>query len=140
MQPTALVHEAYLRLVGQQTISWQNRAHFFSVAAQVMRHVLVDYARQHKAEKRGGGEPRLSLDEAVSFSTEQNLDLIALDDALEELAKLDANHARIVELKFFGGLTIEEIAVALNVEDARKLEREWRKAKMWLSNRLKAKD
>lgn len=136
LQATALVHEAYLRLIKGESISWQNRAHFFSVAAQVMRNILVDHARSHKAEKRGGGEPKLSLDEAVSFSAERNLDLIALDDALTELCEYNAYHCRIVELKFFGGLEIEEIAAVLGKDDAKAVGREWRKAKMWLRSRL----
>jgi RNA polymerase sigma-70 factor, ECF subfamily len=136
LQPTALVHEAYLRLVRGEEIPWQNRAHFFSVAAQVMRNLLVDHARRHRADKRGGGERRLSLDEAVSFSTERDLDLLALDEALNELQGYNEQHCRIVELKFFGGLEIEEIAAVLGVEDAKAVGREWRKAKMWLRARL----
>jgi len=136
LQATALVHDAYLRLVKGQDISWQNRAHFFSVAAQVMRNLLVDHARQHKAQKRGGGERKLSLDEAISFSTDRHIDLIALDDALKELEQLNPQHSRIVELKFFGGLQIEEIAAVLEIEDPKLAGREWRKAKMWLRTRL----
>ena len=135
LQATALVHEAYLRLVGQTGISWQNRAHFFSVAAQVMRHILVDHARSHNAEKRGGGEPRLSLDEAVSFFEERDVGLVALDDALNELAGMDGRQARVVELRFFGGLTTEEIAEVLKVStDA--VRSDWRMAKAWLHREL----
>lgn len=136
LQATALVHEAYLRLIKGEGISWQNRAHFFSVAAQVMRNLLVDHARQHKADKRGGGDHKLSLDEALSFSTERNLDLVALDDALNELKDYNEQHCRIVELRFFGGLEIKEIAEVLGIEDAKLVGREWRKAKMWLRARL----
>lgn len=136
LQATALVHEAYLRLIKGQEIPWQNRAHFFSIAAQVMRNILVDHARQHKAGKRGGGAHKLSLDEAVSFSTERNLDLIALDDALKVLEAYNEQHCRIVELKFFGGLEIAEIAAVLSIEDPKVAGREWRKAKMWLRTQL----
>lgn len=136
LQATALVHEAYLRLIRGQEIPWQNRAHFFSIAAQVMRNILVDHARRHGADKRGGGERRLSLDEAVSFSAERDLDLVALDDALTELEQYNPRHCRIVELKFFGGLELDEIAEVLNEEDPLKVGREWRKAKMWLRARL----
>jgi RNA polymerase sigma-70 factor (ECF subfamily) len=136
LQATALVHEAYLRLIKGQEIPWQNRAHFFSIAAQVMRNILVDHARQHKAGKRGGGAHKLSLDEAVSFSTERNLDLVALDDALKVLQTYNEQQSRIVELKFFGGLEINEIAVVLNIEDPKVAGREWRKAKMWLRTQL----
>lgn len=139
LQATALVHEAYLRLSKGQGIDWQNRAHFFSVAAQVMRNILVDHARRHRADKRGSSQEKLSLDDAVSFSHERNIDLIALDDALTELKAYNEQHCRIVELKFFGGLQIAEIAAVLGVEDANALGREWRKAKMWLRARLKKK-
>lgn len=139
LQATAIVHEAYLRLIKGQEISWQNRAHFFSIAAQVMRNILVDHARQHKAEKRGGGGAhKLSLDEAVSFSAERNLDLVALDDALKVLQGYNEQQCRIVELKFFGGLEIEEIALVLNIADPKVVGREWRKAKMWLRTQLLA--
>ena len=136
LQATALVHEAYLRLIKGQDIPWQNRAHFFSVAAQVMRNILVDHARRHGADKRGGGGRRLSLDEAVSFSAERDLDLVALDDALRELEQYNPRHCRIVELKFFGGLGLDEIAEVLNEKDPSKVGREWRKVKMWLRARL----
>lgn len=140
LQATALVHEAYLRLVKGQEIPWQNRAHFFSIAAHVMRNILVDHARQHKAGKRGGGAHKVSLDEAVSFSTERNLDLVALDDALKVLQGFNEQQCRIVELKFFGGLDLNEIAVVLNIEDPKVAGREWRKAKMWLRTQLLAGD
>ena len=136
LQATALVHDAYLRLIKGQEIPWQNRAHFFSVAAQVMRNLLVDHARQHKAHKRGGGERKLSLDDAISFSAERDIDLIALDEALKELEQHNPRHCRIVELKFFGGLQIEEVAAVLEIDDPKLAGREWRKAKMWLRSRL----
>ncbi len=135
LQATALVHDAYLRLVGQTSISWQNRAHFFSVAAQVMRHILVDHARHHNADKRGGGERKLSLDEAVSFFEERDVKLVALDDALNELAKLDEQQARIVELRFFGGLTVEEIAEVLQVTPGT-VRHDWRMGKAYLHRAL----
>ena len=135
LQPTALVHEAYLRLVDQTGITWQNRAHFFSVAAQVMRHILVDHARGRLSAKRGGGESRLALDEAVSFFAEREVSLVALDDALTALARLDLQQSRIVELRFFGGLTIEEIAEVLQVSPAT-VSREWSLAKMWLHREI----
>jgi RNA polymerase sigma factor (TIGR02999 family) len=135
LQATALVHEAYLRLVGQTEIDWQNRAHFFSVAAQVMRHILVDHARGRNAGKRGGGAVRLSLDEAVSFFEERDVSLVALDEALRELEKLDPQQSRIVELRFFGGLNTEQIAEVLKVStDA--VRYDWRMAKAWLHREL----
>jgi len=135
LQATALVHEAYLRLVDQTSISWQNRAHFFSVAAQVMRHILVDHARSHQRAKRGSGARKLSLDEAISFFKEKDINLVALDEALTELAKLDPQQSRIVELRFFGGLTIEEIAEVLKISPAT-VSREWALAKIWLHREL----
>jgi RNA polymerase sigma factor (TIGR02999 family) len=131
LQPTALVHEAYIRLVDWENVSWQNRAHFFAVAAQVMRRILVDHARGKKAEKRGGFGQLLSLDEAVSFQEKKDVDLVALDDALNELEKSDPRQAKIVELRFFGGLTIEETAEALRISPAT-VKNEWAFAKAWL--------
>jgi RNA polymerase sigma-70 factor (ECF subfamily) len=135
LQATALVNEAYVRLFGQETISWQNRAHFFSVAAQVMRNILVDHARRHQAEKRGSGERKLSLDDAVSFFAERDINLVKLDDALKTLEQLDAKQSRIVELRFFGGLTIEEIAEVLQISSTT-ISRDWLKAKMWLHSQI----
>jgi len=134
MQPTALVHEAYVRLVGSDHITWENRAHFFNVAAQVMRNIMVDHARKHGAEKRGSGK-KISLDEAISLSAEQNLDLVELDDALKQLALLDEQQGRIVELRFFGGLKLEEVAQVLGVSPAT-VSREWLKAKLFLKSQL----
>jgi len=131
LQATALVHEAYIRLVDWQNVTWQNRAHFFAVAAQVMRRILVDHARRKRAEKRDGFGQKLSLDEAVSFAKEREVDLVALDDALTVLEKTDARQARIVELRFFGGLTIEETAEALRISPAT-VKNEWAFAKAWL--------
>lgn len=134
MQPTALVNEAYLRLVGSENVTWESRAHFFNVAAQVMRNIMVDHARKRQSQKRGSGN-KVSLDEAISFSTEQNLDLVALDDALKQLASLDEQQSRIVELRFFGGLKLEEVAHVLGVSPAT-VSREWLKAKLFLKSRL----
>lgn len=135
LQATALVHEAYIRLVDWENVSWQNRAHFFAVAAQIMRRILVDHAREKKARKRDGGQ-KLTLDEAVSFSQQKEIDLIVLDDALERLAKLDETQAKVVELRFFGGLTIEETAHTLNISPTT-VKREWTAAKAWLYKTLK---
>jgi RNA polymerase sigma-70 factor (ECF subfamily) len=134
MQPTALVHEAYVRLVGSENVAWENRAHFFNVAAQVMRNIMVDHARKHQSQKRGSGN-KVSLDEAISFSNEQNLDLVALDNALKLLESLDAQQSRIVELRFFGGLKLEEVAQVIGVSPAT-VSREWLKAKLFLKSRL----
>ncbi len=134
LQATALVHEAYIRLVDWENVSWENRAHFFAVAAGVMRKILVDYARQKKAQKRGDGQ-KLALDDAVSFASEREVDLVALDDALESLAKFDKTQARIVELRFFGGLTIEETAEVLRISPST-IKREWGLAKAWLRREI----
>ena len=131
LQPTALVHEAYLRLVDQNQVRWQNRAHFFGVAAQMMRRILVDHARGHNAEKRGGEIHKLSLDENIDVTDERATDLISLDDALTALAAIDEQKSRIVELRFFGGLSVEETAEVLGVS-APTVKRQWRMAKAWL--------
>ncbi|MCI0490359.1 MAG: ECF-type sigma factor [Blastocatellia bacterium] len=131
LQPTALVNEAYLRLIDQTRVNWQNRAHFFSISAEIMRRILVDYARSHNAEKRGGNVEKLPIEEAISLSDEMDVDLIALDDALADLAKLDPLQSRVVELKFFGGLTLEETAEVLSLSRST-VEREWLTAKAWL--------
>lgn len=135
LQATALVHEAYLRLLEQREVDWQNRAHFFSIAAEMMRRILVNYAVQRNAQKRGDGAARLSLDEAISFSDEKDFDLVTLDEALKQLTEYDAQQARIVELRFFGGLTIEETAEVLGISDST-VKREWRMAKAWLKAQL----
>jgi RNA polymerase sigma factor (TIGR02999 family) len=141
LQPTALVNEAYLKLVDQKTARWQNRAHFYGVAAQLMRRILVDHARQHRAAKRGGpGQQRLSITNAgelggKKLSTEPSFDLLALHEALEELAAMDPQQARIVELKFFGGLSIEETAEVLGRGHAT-VERDWKMARAWLRRKL----
>ena len=135
LQATGLVHEAYLRLVDQGTTTWQNRAHFLGVAAQLMRRILIDYARSHRAEKRGGNWDKLAFDEALAPSAERSVDLVALDDALKDLATFDERQSRIVELRFFGGLTVEEIAEVVEISP-RTVKREWRLAKAWLRREL----
>jgi RNA polymerase sigma factor (TIGR02999 family) len=135
LQPTALVHEAYLRLVDQTRAQWQNRAHFFGAAAQMMRRILVDHARQHKAAKRGGSGQRVTLDEKVAFAPEREMDLLALEDALIKLEQVDPQKSRLVELRFFGGLSTEEAAEVLGVSPAT-VTRQWRAAKAWLLREL----
>ena len=135
LQATGLVHEAYLRLVDQKTTTWQNRAHFFGVAAQLMRRVLVDHARRHRADKRGGEWTKVEFDEALAPSVSRSLDVIALDDALHDLAQLNLQHSQIVELRFFGGMTTEEVAEVLDVSP-RSVQREWRMARAWLRRQM----
>jgi RNA polymerase sigma factor (TIGR02999 family) len=137
LQTTALVHEAYLRLVDQQRVEWRNRAHFFGIAAEVMRRVLVDHARARLADKRGGGATRISLGDAgIAAPAEHgDTDVLALHDALERLTALDPEQARLVELRYFGGLTIEETADALGVSPAT-VKREWALARAWLRREL----
>jgi RNA polymerase sigma-70 factor, ECF subfamily len=137
LQTTALVHEAYMKLVGQRSVNWQGRAHFFAVAAQIMRRLLVDHARSRLRDKRGGGQPVMALDEALVFAPEQSPALVELDGALKRLAELDPRQAHIVELRFFGGLTVEEAAEVLGVSP-KTVKREWSVAKAWLHGELKA--
>jgi RNA polymerase sigma-70 factor, ECF subfamily len=139
LQPTALVHEAYLKLVDVNQVTWQNRAHFFGVAANLMRRILIDYARQHKADKRGGEFQKLALDENIDKAQEQSAELVALDDALETLAKIDPVKARIVELRYFGGLTVEETAEVMGISTIT-VKRHWRMAKAWLYGQLSNTD
>jgi len=131
LQTTALVSEAYLRIVDCQKMQWQNRAHFMAVAAQAMRRILVDHARSHQYAKRGGGAPKVSLDDAPIPGTEPAPDILALDEAMQELESKDPRKCRIVEFKFFGGLSTEETAEVLAISTAT-VEREWRAAKAWL--------
>ncbi len=132
LQPTALVHEAYLRLIGQNEIEWQNRAHFFGVSARLMREILIEYARGRNRKKRGGEfKTQIALDDAVSFSNQKELDVVAVDEALTKLEALDERQARIVEMKFFGGMTIEEIGEVLDISPAT-VKREWSSAKLLL--------
>lgn len=135
LQATALVNEAYLRLTGQHEIDWKNRAHFFGIAAQLMRRILVDYARQRQAVKRGGGGVHVSLDEGLLVSNDQCELAADLDEALERLARLDARQAKVVELRFFGGLSEEETAVILGVS-SRTVKRDWTMARAWLHGEL----
>lgn len=139
LQTTALVHEAYVRLIDWKNADWQNRAHFFAVAAQMMRRILVDYARQHKAEKRGSGERKIALDDAITFAAEVDLDLFALDEALTQLEAIDKRQCQIIELRFFGGLTIEETAEVMALSPAT-VKSEWKMARTWLYSRLKSKN
>jgi len=139
LQPTALVHEAYLRLVDQRRVDWQNRAHFFGVAAQIMRRILVDHARRHAAGKRGDGAQRISIDDARDIPAATEIPIVTLDHALHRLEKVDADLARIVELRAFGGLTIDEAAHVLNVSPST-VKREWRIARAWLNRELGAAD
>jgi len=139
LQPTALVHEAFVRLVDQTRVSWQNRAHFYGVAATIMRRVLIDHARAHATEKRGGAVVRLSLDDVQTPLEQRASDLVALDDALARLAEIDERKSRIVEMRFFGGLTEEEIANVLDVS-RRTVLREWKTARLWLYRELSRSD
>jgi len=135
LQPTALVNEAYLRLVDQQRVEWRSRVHFYGIAAKMMRRILVDHARKRQRGKRGGGVPDLPFDETIGGAKEAPVSLTALDDALEELESLDPRQSRIVELKYFAGLSIGEIAETLGVSKAT-VVREWRTAKAWLGREL----
>jgi len=131
LQTTALLNEAYLRLAGQRGVHWQNRSHFFAISAQMMRRILIDYARKRQYAKRGGGALQLSLDEAAVLAPERPACLLLLDEALTSLASLDPQQSRIVELRYFGGLTIDETAEALGLS-VDKVKREWSTAKAWL--------
>ena len=136
LQPTALVNEAYLKLIDQKNAKWQNRAQFYGVAAQLMRRILVDHARQHQAAKRGGSDQqRLSITSAEQLVKQPAVDLLALHEALEELATLDPQQERIVELRFFGGLSIEETAEVMGIGHAT-VERDWKMARAWLRRKL----
>ena len=136
LQPTALVHEAYMKLIDISDVDWQDRAHFFAVASKTMRHILVDYARARLTDKRGGEVRRIALEDAVQLSDETNVDLLALDEAMCVLAGFDEQQSKIVELRFFGGLTIEETAHVLSISPAT-VKREWTMAKAWLFRRIK---
>jgi len=131
LQSTALVHEAYLRLAGSDPPQWQNRAHFFGIAAHLMRQILVEHARAHAAAKRGGAFCRLTLDDAIALPAQVDIDVVALDKALTELSELDEQQGKIVELRFFGGLTIEDTSEVLGVSPAT-VKREWVTARAWL--------
>jgi RNA polymerase sigma factor (TIGR02999 family) len=135
LQTTALINEAFLHLVNRKNLQWENRAHFFGLAAQVMRTILVDHARSHASAKRGGGTRNLELDEALVVSQQKAAEVVALDEALKQLAAIDPRQSRIVELRFFGGLTVEEAAEVLQVS-AVTIKREWSTAKAWLYHEL----
>jgi RNA polymerase sigma factor (TIGR02999 family) len=136
LQPTALAHEAFIKLIDQRNVHWRNRAHFFGIAAQAMRRILVDHARARLAGKRGSGDVVVSLDEAIDVSDPRADQLLALDEALKRLAQLDPNRGRVIELRYFGGLTLEETAEVLGVSRTTVI-REWRMAKAWLYGELK---
>ena len=135
LQTTALIHEAYVRLVDQRNVQWQNRAHFFGIAAQMMRRILVDHARAKKRVKRGGSDVRVSLGDATVAVKGQDLDVVALDEALERLAQIDEQQSRVVELRFFSGLTVEETAEVMGISKAT-VKRDWSMAKAWLHREL----
>ena len=136
LQPTALVHEAYLKLIDQTQVKWQNRAHFFGVAANIMRRILVDHARKHTADKRGGAVEKLPLEEELLIVSEgKSAELLALDEALKNLEKIDEQKSKIVELRYFGGLSVEETAEVLGVSEIT-VKRHWRMAKAWLYGQL----
>jgi RNA polymerase sigma factor (TIGR02999 family) len=135
LQATALVNEAYLRLVNSRQVNWQNRAHFFAISAQLMRRILVDYARARGYQKRGGGIPKVTLDEALMGLEEKGRDLVDLDDALKTLAGVDPRKSKVIELRFFGGLSVEETAEVLKVSPETVL-RDWRLAKAWLTREM----
>jgi len=139
LQSGALVNEAYLRLLHEKPPQWQNRAHFFGVAAQLMRRILVDHARSRLAAKRGAGAPRLALNPEIALPQIREIDLVALDDALTRLAALDPQQSRLIELRFFGGLSIEETAVVLGISPAT-VKREWATARAWLQREMKQKE
>lgn len=135
LQTTALVNEAYLRLIDQKHVRWQNRAHFFAIAAQTMRRILIDHARKHARAKRGGGAHKVSLDEVAVLSRERASEVVALDEALERLALVDPRRAQVVELRFYGGLDTNEIAEALRISP-NTVTRDWNLARAWLSREL----
>jgi RNA polymerase sigma factor (TIGR02999 family) len=135
LQSTALVHEAYVRLIRQDLPQWQNRAHFFAVAAQLMRQILVDHARAYRADKRGGGVCNLALDDAEKDALQVDVDIVALDDALKTLSAMDPQQGKVVELKFFGGLSIEDTAEVLGVSSST-VKRDWITARAWLHREL----
>ena len=135
LQPTALVHEAYLRLIDQTRVDWQGRTHFFAVGAQAIRRILVDHARQRKRQKRGGGAGRVVLDESVALAPQRAEEILALDEALEKLGKLDTRQAQVVEMRFFAGMSVEEVAEVLGVSK-RTIEGDWTMARAWLMREL----
>jgi len=139
LQPTALVHEAYLKLLGQTRVDWRGRAHFFAIASQAMRQILVDHARRRGAAKRGGDRHRISLDDNLVIESHRDVDLLALEDALTKLTKLDARQAQMIELRFFAGLSIAEVAKVMGMSK-RSAEREWTMVRAWLRRELSTRD
>jgi RNA polymerase sigma factor (TIGR02999 family) len=139
LQPTALVHEAYLKLVGHTRVAWQGRAHFLAVAAQAMRQILVDHARRHRAAKRGGHRHRIALDDNLVVKSSRDVDLLVMEDALTKLTKLDPRQAQMVELRFFGGLSVAEVAKVMGLSK-RSVEREWTMVRAWLRRELGGSD
>jgi len=139
LQPTALVHEAYLKLVGQTRVDWQGRAHFLAIAAHAMRQILVDHARRHRAARRGGNRHRIALDDNLVIEPDRNVDLLAIEDALTKLTKLDPRQAQMIELRFFGGLSIAEVAKVTGISK-RSVEREWTMIRAWLRRELGRSD
>jgi RNA polymerase sigma-70 factor (ECF subfamily) len=139
LQTTALVNEAYFRLVDQKTVRWQNRAHFFGIAAQIMRRILLNYARDRHREKRGGDDVQVSLSEVAVITAEQSAELIALDESLKRLAEFDERKCRVVELRYFGGLSVEETAEVLGVSVVT-VARDWKMAKAWLAREIRNAD
>jgi RNA polymerase sigma factor (TIGR02999 family) len=135
LQSTALVHEVYFRLVGQDLPEWEGRAHFFAIAAQLMRQILVDYARRHRASKRGSGVCMLTLDDAVALPRRKDVDVVALDDALNTLAEVDPRQSRVVELRFFAGLSLEETSEVMGIATAT-VQRDWTAARAWLHREI----
>jgi RNA polymerase sigma factor (TIGR02999 family) len=135
LEPTALVNEAFMKLIGQDRVDWQNRSHFMAVASQSMRRILVDHARSRNREKRGGGRPQIIMDDALTLVPGRDADVLAVDEALEKLAELDATQAKIVEMRFFGGMSVEEVAEALDMPK-RSVERQWTKTRAWLRREL----
>ena len=138
LQTTALVNEAYLRLIDQREVRWQNRAHFFAIAAQMMRRILIDHARKHAVAKRGGGARKVSLAEVALLTDERADELVALDEALKVLARIDERKARVVELRYFGGMNVEETAEVLKLSPDT-VTREWRRARAWLHREIEKK-
>lgn len=139
LQPTALVHEAYVKLIDQRRCDWKDRLHFFAVASRIIRRILIDHAREHQAQKRGGALTRIRIGDQEFAAPTQDLDLLALDEALAELATIDAQQARIVELRFFGGCTVDEVAELLSI-GKRTVDRDWQVARAWLFERLDGSD
>ncbi len=135
LETSALINEAYLRLVDQQSVEWKNRAHFFAASAQIMRNILIDHARKYRYAKRGAGAPKIELDEAAVIPEQRAAEFVALDDALSELATVDPRKSQIVELRFFGGLNIEETAEVMKISPAT-VQREWRAARAWLQRAM----